>query len=380
MRIKFELNNLFYKIIIICATIDVSIGQILINEQIKDKLHNIFLIFIILASILDVIVKKYSIKGLLLNLSLLIFGIYSYYVSGNTGLLLTLIIVALSINVNIESVLRIIYIIRIIVFSGTIICSIFGLLPIGDLFIESGEKGILLGYGHSNTFAGTAGIIILLMLTINRKNLRLRHYLSALIIEIFVFIVSRARISLLIIPLVIILILILQNSKRRDRWFKFCGYLFPIILIINFSAVALKLLNIANNITAFLDSITNSRITLAAMNLMYYPLSIFGQKIDISIIANKNQYYALDNGYTYLLIHYGIVGLLIFCALFEMSMIMCKVNDEYILSIIVFAFMIWSVYEAMMITATSNFSLIFSVYFLITKNKVIRYRREKNDT
>lgn len=370
MKKTYELNELSYKLIAICATIDSALTQTVIASDLKKQLHIFFLVVIIICAITNIIVKKYELKEFLFICLVLIFGIYSYKVSTNTDLFLTLVSVMLIVNVNIDEVLIIIYRIRTLFFVGTIMASIFGLLPIGELVSESGEKGVLFGYSHANTFAGTAGIIILLMITVNRNKLRKRHIIIAAIIELLVYYFSRARISIVLIALMIALIMLCNKQLCRDKFLKLEGIFFPGIMVLSFGLIGIKILGVAKNVTGIADYLTNGRITLAAMHLLTYPITLLGQNIDISIVASQNSYYALDNGYVYILLHYGVIGLFIFGLLFQMSMLNVRKNNDYILGIVGLVFMIWSTYEGMMISAAANFMLLFAV----AKIDVTEYR------
>ena len=77
-------------------------------------------------------------------------------------------------------------------------------------------------------------------------------------------------------------------------------------------------------------------------------------------MISSNAYYALDNGYVVLLFYYGIVGFALY------SFIMIKVlrtllkKKEMILVVICMVTMIWSAYEAQMISLAGNFVILLS--------------------
>jgi hypothetical protein len=119
--------------------------------------------------------------------------------------------------------------------------------------------------------------------------------------------------------------------------------------------------NIAPDFIDIIDKIMNGRILLSCMNLMYYPVTIMGQKVDLSLIAATNKYYALDNGFIFLLIHYGIVGFTVIGVLQQWAIVHCIKMKEPILCSICIMILCWMMYEGMMVSATSNFTLLFSV-------------------
>ena len=76
--------------------------------------------------------------------------------------------------------------------------SLVGVLKKGSIALTSADKGVLFGYGHANTFAGSAGILIFLMFAICRNNLKTIHFVIAVIADLLIFYFSRARTSLLL--------------------------------------------------------------------------------------------------------------------------------------------------------------------------------------
>ena len=130
------------------------------------------------------------------------------------------------------------------------------------------------------------------------------------------------------------------------------------------------------------DWLLNGRILLAVMNLTYYPITLLGQRVDLSTIAAHHTYYALDNGYIYVLIHYGIVGLFVICGLAQKAILECIYKKDAVLCVISMLILCWMVYEGMMISATSNFTLLFSVALINVNNMGFQKckRRKLNDT
>lgn len=382
LRAKSNTNTIFYEVMIALATLDAVYSNTVLPEIIKNIIHNSFLLGFLLFSILHITQKKFKYNPFLLTVFLFVAGIYSYYISGNTDFIISLVLIILVDKIDVDKILKIIFELRCFAFFSVIGLSLLGILEKGAIAENSAEKGVLFGFGHANIFAGNAGIIILLMLAVKRKKLSDIHLLGAFFAEIIIFYFSRARISILLIPLTIVLILLCRIKNFKIMWLKKGKYIFPVLLSLNYLLIAFKSLGIGTKIIDVIDILFNGRIMLAAMNLAYYPITIFGQKVDLSIIAKENQYYALDNGYTYLLIYYGIVGVGIYIYLLQKSFLECCKNKDIVLSIITVIFMMWLVYEGMMLSATSNFTLLFAFgqwkknRSMITKNN----REEYNDT
>ena len=306
MRIimKVKISELLYKIILSLLMFDAAFYSTTLPIVFKDKFHMICLILTLIFSVFCIFSKKYTIKYLLLNILILMFGLISYLISGNSDIFTSLLLVMLAWNINLDEILKIIFNIRFIVFILVVFLSLIGILDAGTIATTSADKGVLLGYGHANTFAGSAGILVFLVFAIKRNNIKHIHYYMALIADILIFYFSRSRTSLMLISLLIVIVYMVKNSSLINNWFlKISKYILPLILISIFTFIFIRTKGIAPHFIDIIDKIMNGRILLACMNLMYYPITLLGQRIDMSLIAASNTYFALDNGYIYILIH-----------------------------------------------------------------------------
>ena len=265
-------------------------------------------------------------------------------------------------KMDLDDILKIIFSIRFWAFCLVVLLSLIGVVDSGTIATSSANKGILLGYGHANTFAGSAGILVFLMFAINRKRIKNIHYFIAIIADVLIFYLSKSRTSLLLITLTILLIFAMNSLKKFNRKIlKVSKYVLPVLLIAIFALVVIRTKGVAPHFIDVVDKVMNGRILLACMNLMYYPVTLLGQKVDISIIASSNRYYALDNGFVYILIHYGVVGLAVIAGLQQWAIMRCVKMKESILCLISMMVLCWMMYEGMMVSGTSNFTLLFSV-------------------
>lgn len=368
---KVKISELLYKIILSLLMFDAAFYNTTLPIVFKDKFHMICLILMLIFSIFCIFSKKYTIKYLLLNILILMFGLISYLISGNSDIFISLLLVMLAWNINLDEILKIIFNVRFIVFILVVSLSLIGILDVGTIATTSADKGVLLGYGHANTFAGSAGILIFLMFAIKRNNIKHIHYYIALIADILIFYFSRSRTSLMLISLLIVIVYMVKNSSLINNWvLKISKYILPLILISIFTFIFIRTKGIAPHFIDIIDKIMNGRILLACMNLMYYPITLLGQRIDMSLIATSNTYFALDNGYIYILIHYGVIGLLVICILQQYAITRCINESETILCVISTLILCWMMYEGMMVSATANFTLLFSVVTIKKYNNI----------
>ena len=163
---KVKISELLYKIILSLLMFDAAFYSTTLPIVFKDKFHMICLILTLIFSVFCIFSKKYTIKYLLLNILILMFGLISYLISGNSDIFTSLLLVMLAWNINLDEILKIIFNIRFIVFILVVFLSLIGILDAGTIATTSADKGVLLGYGHANTFAGSAGILVFLVFAI----------------------------------------------------------------------------------------------------------------------------------------------------------------------------------------------------------------------
>ena len=350
-----------YKCILFLLIIDAAIYNTTVNEVFKDSLHSCCLVVTIAFSILCILVRRYSIKELLAHVSILLLAVMSYIISGNTDMFASILLVVLAWKLNIDDILKMIFSIRFVVFISVVLLSLVGVLKKGSIALTSADKGVLFGYGHANTFAGSAGILIFLMFAICRNNLKKIHFVIAVIADLLIFYFSRARTSLLLMTALVFILLMCKYVKNMDKVIlKVAKYFQSILLIIIFGLIFLRAKEMMPRFVDMVDKLMNGRILLSAMNLAYYPVTLIGQKVDLSLIALDNQYYALDNGFVYILIHYGILGSLIIAGFQQKAIMKCIEKKDVVLTTICILILFWMVYEGMMVSATSNFTLLFA--------------------
>ena len=164
---------------------------------------------------------------------------------------------------------------------------------------------------------------------------------------------------LILIPIVLLLILLIFPICYQIEG-DFDGKSPKAQVKVSWAVIFLRAKEMMPRVVDVVDKLMNGRILLSAMNLAYYPVTLIGQKVDLSLIALDNQYYALDNGFVYILIHYGILGSLIIAGFQQKAIMKCIEKKDVVLTTICILILFWMVYEGMMVSATSNFTLLFA--------------------
>ena len=370
MRIK--LTPFLYHIFISLITLDASVNVTQFKGAIFEKLHYICLFSSLICALVIVLKKMYGVRQLLVMAISILVGLYSYYASSYTDLFYTFIAIIIIEGIDLDATLKLIFNLRLFVFFIAVGSSLLGITSTGIFVNISAEKGALLGYGHANTFAGTVGILLLLYIAINRNKLNYQKLIIFMIMTISIYHISKTRIFLLLMLATIAVIWRYLYQNKEKSKFKYFKYVLPAIAIINILLIGMRIPHMGWDLVEKIDVLFNGRMLLAAMNLSYYPITLLGQFVDIQLISSANQYYALDNGYIYHSVHYGLVGLTLFCAFFQKSMYSCIKHKEFILCLVSTIFMIWTVYEGMMASTATNFALLFAFAKMNDKEPLTR--------
>lgn len=373
VKIIAKQKNMLYELYLFFISLGVFTTSMGISSSLLEFIHNICLVVSIFFAVCALCVEKQKFSFFILEIVALLIGVISYLISKNTDFLYTILTILLIRKIPIDCVLKVIFNIRMIMFFIVVGTSLVGLSPIGTIAKTSAEKGALLGFQHANVFAGSVGILILLYLAINRENLTAMKLFIVTVIVLVVYLVSHTRIFF-----VLMLMTLFLMTRKGKHSFKIFKWILPVMIVLNIVLIGMRITNIGVNIVDKIDVLFNGRMLLSQMNLKYYPITLMGQYVDINIIASENKYYALDNGYIYLLINYGVLGLVLFCWFIQTAMRNCIKQKDYVLCVITSVFMVWIVYEGMMASAPANFALLFA---FADMNKQVNERKgEQNDT
>ena len=215
MRIK--ISELLYKLLLSLLILDAALYNTILDNSFKDTFHEVSLMIVLMLAVLCIIYKKYTRKFLFFNIAILVFALVSYRISGNSDIFTSILLVMLAWKMDLDDILKIIFSIRFWAFCLVVLLSLIGVVDSGTIATSSANKGILLGYGHANTFAGSAGILVFLMFAINRKRIKNIHYFIAIIADVLIFYLSKSRTSLLLITLTILLIFAMNSLKKFNR-------------------------------------------------------------------------------------------------------------------------------------------------------------------
>ena len=362
MRVRLNIESL-YKIFVFLLVSMYMLETSAIPGFSDSLFHDLLQYFALLAAILYIFIRKYSIKELIRLFCLISIGILCYISSGFSGLLMTMLAIALMPKNYLDTVLNMILKEEIFLFCIIVAFSLIGVLDSSSMEIYKGSyttNAFSLGFGHPNMLAAQGTSIILLYLCVNRNRLKLRNFVISIIGVIVLFTFSKGRTSLFLGLFAIFLFGVAKNRHVKKTIIRILPYTYvAVIIILMLFMFFYSRDNGTSTLSRFInDGIFNGRIGLAYRSLLAYPVTLFGKAIDVSI-WNQYQYYALDNGQVMVLLEFGIAGFLTYFYIIQSTLNEIKKKQEVAFGIVLVVFLIWSMYEGTMYFLGKNFALLF---------------------
>ncbi|HFI0744144.1 TPA: hypothetical protein ACGO4V_000189 [Streptococcus suis] len=290
----------------------------------------------------------------------IVYGLVNYRVSGYTDIFILLLAAYVADQVDFNNVLKVLFWEKLVIFLSLNIFSVLGVIEMTKFPINkylSIVEAYAPGYVSPNVYGCQAGVLFLLYLSINRYKLTKLKVLLVWFLSVLVYIICRSRTELILVSVTTVLLLICNNPKNFNKVKRILSWGYPSILVLNFGLIyTFSILGYGNPIMSTVnDVLFNGRIGLALMNFNTYGISLFGSPIDVSIVAKTNIYYALDNGYTVLVLYYGLIGLLWYSYIQIQTAKKLEKINELVLMVVLFIINIWGIYEGNMVSLGGNF-------------------------
>ena len=332
MRIKttFKLNELCYYIFLFLIMIYYAFRKTNMNYEVL----NFTLILAIPFVFVKLLLERYSIKEFIGMGILMILGVISAVLIGNTSILVSFFIVMGMKNIDYIPALKVVFYVRLVSCAMILIGVATGLVDNLEYVREEGSEQIrnALGYAHPNTFGIYCfGIISLWFILYGRKKWKLKLIL-AFILNVFSFIMTNSRTSFLLNMVYLAMVILVNVMKDKKKLQFIAKFSFPFCFIINL--ILPLLLN--TGIGKKLDQLLSHRIGLSESFIRVYGIGPFGKKI--ANLVTSNAYWHLDSGYLNLFIQFGfIVGFV--CLILYYHTGKTDYNNKYIYAAVIgFAF------------------------------------------
>ncbi len=271
--------------------------------------------------------ERYTLRQLVLTFFLLMLGVITWQVSGKMGALFNLTLLVGLRGINHRRLIQISAAMWEILFTLQCFLTISGIRT-EQIFRIHRKLGMYIvrwsmGFTHPNVLHITYFILIALLFCAckprGKRKLLLRSGL-AMIGNLLLFCYSVSYTGVLIVTVYLLVNILLQSKALQRKWFSVsCGYvayLTPIVCVL-FSTVAPVLLQ--GKAFDLANRLLSTRLELSRQYILGQGIHLFGnanmETVDATI--------TVDCSYVYMLVHYGLIYFVLFCALLEMTVIYC---------------------------------------------------------
>lgn len=317
-------------------------------------------------------------------LIILAIAVYSQMVSGTstpfTKLLMLLIAVPRTIP-SIRTIVKTFGLAMATTFILTIILSLLGYLPIsGETsrvpLAKYQEVVYFLGFTHPNIFGTflTTMFMVLYFLYFKRNP---KLVVSVAVILLLIDKIITAGTALVGIVLILILIFIHSMEKKQVWKGKFGKIIYSLPVALTLFSFWLAYNN-KSPLGTFINKNIASRPDIWNAYLTHYPIKMFNTapKIQLDGINTILGNGALDGGYIYVLIYWGIVAWIFYIIMFSSLIKMSIESNNFQLYSIAFVIILMSFPESHMIMFFENVFLILFGFYQYPKNERIQLLRQ----
>ena len=245
------------------------------------------------------------------------------------------------------------------------------------IYINGTRKAHCLGFSYYSAFPYRVFLCLLMYLFLRNNRISIIECAFLLGISFVVYILTTTRLTFILSVFSVVIDFFLMKGSKLNLNTKMKRILSIMAFPIGISMIFFSLVKYDPNNTVWnqLNSVLNSRMSLAQNGYFDYGIKLFGNYIEMegnSALEEAMEYFYIDSGFAYSLLGYGLLFTLVAMALYSILFYYsCKTNNKamfvWILSIWIFSFVnnVW-------VSVDINPILVFSLVALIQLGKVKR--------
>ncbi len=312
---------LYFGLLLMLVKVILSVSEVLPYSEGVDRILSVLAASILLIEILK---KRYSVKRLVIYILIIFLALYGVLITGQYGLLITIITCMAISDADINKVIQFIFQYELLLFILNITWSIFMSL-LGSYSLSAVMYGVeryKFGFVHPNTLSVILFNLIIMWIWIKFEQIKWKHLGFIFFISLVSYYFTKTRTSFFCVLLVIIMVAFLMIKKRKFiKIYKYMtALIIPVLSIAFYFMIKLRTSNIT--IIMLVDRFLSARITLGGYAYIHYGLTMFGQNLqNMSVTWNeiwRLNSFTFDCTYTYLMVNQGIIWLIMLVVSFFM--------------------------------------------------------------
>lgn len=335
--------------------------KVLLNNA--EQIYRISYYLVAISMCILFVFSKMRLKYWMLSLVCVFIGFLVYKRANDNSILIAIFVILGAQNVDFEKFIKFDLVLRSFLFIFVALSEKFGIIGSTILYRSDGFVRDAFGFLQPNTAGALLLSIYLEYLILRYKKMNFFDYLISICLITFTLLTTNSRSSLLGMILGMFLVFFLRskiytyfNNKFINFWIE---ALFPLLALESYLAV--NFFNPALRGWSVLNQLFSGRLNLISYFIKNYPVTLFGQYVQLQDAMNlKSTYFlVIDNGYISVLLKYGLVTLLFFCffSILYTKKLLSDRNFAYLVPVIVMSFV--GLMENTLYYPTYNFTLIF---------------------
>lgn len=303
----------------------------ILSERICNALYSIAFVVFVSIAIIDFIYKPLNKKSLLLITVFLILSLIMSSISKRMDIYLMLIIGLAFRDIDVDSFLIRDAITKTII-TILVVTKALSTMTVDASFFTTRQA---LGFGHPNSLGMMMALISIELMVVSRKNktASVLSYLFSIAIIFINYFVCRSRTSIIVLGLALICFVLLQ-FKANIMKTKPVQFIIRNLFLIctGISALLVYIYKTGSELGLTLNQLFSTRLELAAHYLDLYKLNLFGNNPTISNEPFTYEgvfYYVVDMGYIWIPLIYGVVGVILFALIYNLTIKKLFKNNQY---------------------------------------------------
>lgn len=344
----------FFYVGVILEVLVVIVDKSAYTNPIEGRLFQVtFLLFL-----MKICLTRYSRREYLTIVLFCLVGSVSYFVTGRNEVIRLVVFAAACKDVDMDRCLRMVFYMTLVGCAVIILLSVTGIFGAVSLTQEYGRGGVetryTLGMGHPNALQCMVWALTTLGLYLYGNGIKWYHYLIVLAVNIFFFLLTDSKTSLLVTLCTMVLAYMagdrrMPGVKKAGAWI---GAGITVISIGVSVAIACSAYRVYNYVWhgdrtpitrfyAWLNGVLNGRIRILVENDGFE-----GTVSTWRIFSRPENNYYFDMGWIRLFYWYGIIPACIFIAVLLVVMLYCYRKKQYLAIMLISSFALYTVIEA----------------------------------
>ena len=306
-------------IILLVIKVSCNSSQIL---PYSERLDTVLSVLSVLALGISMIRKRYPKKILAGYVIIGLLALYSVFVTGNYGFLITIILGMAMYQVEFDHVIRHLLHYETIFFTAHTCYSIIGWILWKIPYWQDvyGVDRCSFGFVHPNMFAMYVFHLILMWVWLNDQKIKNKHIIGIAAIASVVYFFTKTRTSFLITIILCLLLILTRTEKKEVKKLLATGakYIMPLMSVVTIG-LSITYRN-GNFLSKIADQLLNARIRLGGYAFENYGMTLFGQDLT-GMEVTWDDFWGLtehtfDNIYTAAAMNDGLIWLILIAAAF----------------------------------------------------------------